>query len=297
MRYDYLDVPHREGYFELDGYDLYFREFGEGETTMLVLHGGPGSTSSHLTPLGRHGDDDLRVFLYDQLGSGHSDGPSAGDFDRYTVEHFREEVEAVRADIGIDSLIVYGSSWGGMLAQEYALAYPDRVDGLILQCTLHDTTEAIEAMRAARAEVLSDDELERVLELEAEQAYDDEAYQDLTEKVYDERLLRVDKPIWWEKAETNMDAYGIMWGSSEFTLADHARLKDWSTKDRLGDIDCPTLVIVGEYDEIGPAISRDIAERIPAAEFVLLEGASHAAFLDTPDAHYEAVEAFLERFR
>lgn len=297
MRYDYLDVPHREGYFELNRYDLYFREFGTGETAMLVLHGGPGSSGDHLTPLGRHGSDDLRVFLYDQLGSGRSDSPPAGNFDRYTVEHFREEVEAVRAEIGVDSLIVYGSSWGGMLAQEYALAYPDRVDGLILQCTLHDTADAIKAMRAARAEVLTDEELERALEFEAEQNYDADEYQDLTEKVYDERLLRVDKPIWWEKAETNMDAYGLMWGQTEFALADHARLRGWSTKDRLGDIACPTLVIVGEYDEIGPEISRDIADRIPDAELTLLKGASHATFLDAPEAHYTAVENFLERIR
>lgn len=296
MRFDYLDVPHREGYFEPSDYDLYFRSFGSGDTVLLCLHGGPGSSSDVLVPLGRHGDDRVTVYMYDQFGSGRSDGPSPGDFDRYTVEHFRGEVEAVRAEIDPETLVLYGVSWGGMLAIEYALEYPEHLDGLILESTLHDVDEAISAIRKAREEELTDEELDTMLELEAERDFEDHDYQELMEKVYDERLLRVDEPVWWEKNEFNMDAYGLMWGPSEFAPTENSRLWGWSRKDRLDEISVPTEVIVGEFDEIGPAISSDIAERIPNASLDVVEGASHAVLWDAPEVHAELVDGFLDRF-
>lgn len=297
MRFDYLDIPHREGYFEVPGYDLYFRAFGSGDTVLLCLHGGPGSSSDVLVPLGQHGDDRVTVYLYDQFGSGRSDSPAPGDFDRYTVEHFREEVDAVRAEIDPETLVLYGVSWGGMLALEFALEYSEQLDGLILESTLHDADEAISAIRTAREEELSDEELETMLELEAQRRFDDPEYQELAEKVYDERLLRVDEPIWWEKNEFNTDAYGLMWGPSEFAPTENSRLGEWSLKDRLDEISVPTRVIVGEFDEIGPAISADIAERMPNASLDVVEGASHAVLWDAPEVHAELVDEFLERFR
>lgn len=296
MRFDYLDIPHREGYFELPDYELYFRSFGTGDTVLLCLHGGPGSSSDVIAPLGQHGGERVTVYMYDQYGSGRSDTPTKGDFDRYTVDNFRSELDAVRAEIDPDTMILYGVSWGGMLALEYALEYPGHLDGLILESTLHDTEEAIAAIRTAREEELTDEELETMLELESDRKFDDPEYQELMEKVYDERLLRVDEPVWWEKNEGNTDAYGLMWGPSEFALTDNSRLWGWSVKHRLDEISVPTKVIVGEFDEIGPAISSDIADRIPNASLEVVEGASHAVLWDAPEVHAELVDEFLSRF-
>ena len=282
MRFDYLDILHREGYFELPDYELYFRSFGSGDTVLLCLHGGPGSSSDVLAPLGQHGSEQVTVYMYDQFGSGRSDRSAAGDFDHYTVDSFRREVDAVRRDIGTETMILYGVSWGGILALEYALEYPEQLDGLILESTMHDVEQAIAAIRTAREEELTGDELDTMLELEAERDFEAPEYQELAEKVYDERIIRVDQPVWWEKNEYNTDAYGVMWGPSEFAMTDNSRLSGWSVKDRLDEISCPTKVIVGEHDEIGPAISSDVADRIPTASLAVVEGASHAVLWDAP---------------
>lgn len=290
---NYLDIPHREGFFELDEYDLYYRAFGKGDTVLLVLHGGPGGHGDILAPLAEHGDDEVTVYLYDQFGGGQSDRPATGDFDRYTVNHYREEVEAIRATLGAESIVLYGHSWGGMLALEYVLEYPAHVSKLILSGAIHDVEDAIEVMRSAREAELTDEELETVREHEANRTFDDSDYQKLTEKVYGERLFRTERPTWAKKSEANMDIYGLMWGPTEFALADTARLRGWSVKDQLDKIETRTLVIVGEYDEIGPEISSDIAAELPNAQFEVIDDASHYPCWETPETHYDIVETFL----
>lgn len=292
MPRNYYEIPHREGFFELDHYDLYYRAFGSGDTVLLGLHGGPGSSSDSIAPLAQHGSERITVYLYDQFGSGRSDRPANGDFDRYTVEHYREEVDAVRRELEAETMILFGQSWGSMVALEYVLHYPENVSKLILSGALHDVADAIEVMRRARQEALTDDELETMREHESNRDFDNSEYQELIEKVYSERLIRGEKPIWAEKMDINMDLYGLMWGPTEFVLAETARLRDWSVKERLSKIEVPTLITVGEHDEIAPEISQDIADRMPDARLEVIEDASHSLW-DKPERRNAVIDGFL----
>jgi len=74
---------------------------------------------------------------------------------------------------------------------------------------------------------------------------------------------------------------------------DTARLRGWDVRNRIGDIDTPTLVLSGEYDEIEPSIARGIADRIPDSQIHVFEESSHMPFWEEPDAHYDVVESFL----
>ena len=97
----------------------------------MTLHGGPGATHEYLECF----EDFLpqlgvEFYYYDQLGSHYSDQPT--DSSLWKLPRFVEEVEDVRRELGLDGFYLYGHSWGGMLAIEYALAHGDRLKGLIV---------------------------------------------------------------------------------------------------------------------------------------------------------------------
>jgi proline iminopeptidase len=289
-------VEHVEGTFDIDDYELYYRRFGSGSDVLVALHGGPGMPHDYLAPLARHAGDDLTVYLYDQFGVGRSDRPAPGDFDRYTVDHYRAEVEAVRRAIDPDAdFYVYGQSWGGMLALEYAIEHHEALDGLVLANTLADTRSAYESMRGVLDD-LPPEERATIEEHEAERAYDAPAYEAALDGAYREHVCRTEEypaPVLSTFERINFDVYGLMWGPNEYVLQETARLRGWDVRDELGGVDVETLVLTGEHDEIDPAIAEDIAERLPDSTLHCFDGCSHMPFWERPDAHYEVVEEFL----
>ncbi|WP_247731386.1 proline iminopeptidase-family hydrolase [Halovivax limisalsi] len=294
---NYFDThDHGEGHFDVEDYELYYRRFGSGDDVLVGVHGGPGMPHDYLAPLARHAGDELTVYLYDQFGVGRSDDPAPGDFDRYTVEHYRDELEAVRRAIDPDgSFALYGQSWGGMLAQEYVLEYGRHVDGLVLANTLADTRSAYESMRRV-VEELPAEERATIERTEARRAYDAPEYAAALDGAYREHVCRTEeypRPVASTFDRINLDVYGLMWGPNEYVLLETARLRDWDVRDRLSEVDVSTLVLSGEYDEISPAIARGIADRIPDARLHVFDDSSHMPFWEQPDAHYEVVESFL----
>ncbi|WP_281193603.1 proline iminopeptidase-family hydrolase [Halorubrum sp. F4] len=293
--HDYLRDPHAEGYLSVDHKELYFRRFGDGDDVMLGLHGGPGMPHDYLLPLSRHGSDDLSVVLYDQFGVGRSSRPAPGDFDGYTIEAYREEVEAVRRELDPDRFLVYGQSWGGMLALEYALEYGEKLSGLVLANTLADTASAYRSMRS-RAEDLPSERLEEVERHEARRAYDAPAYLDALDDVYHDHVCRLEEyppAVEHTLENVNTDVYGLMWGPNEYVLTETARLRGWDVRDDLGTIDVPTLVLTGTHDEIDPDIAAGIDERLPDSRLIEFDSSSHMPFWEQPEEHYETVETYL----
>src|SRR5215472_1073848 len=100
---------------------------------VLLLHGGPGATHEYLEAC----DSFLpaagfEYYYYDQLGSGRSDQPDEPSL--WDVDRFVDEVEQVRQALGLgpENFVLYGHSWGGILAIEYALRYQCNLRGLVI---------------------------------------------------------------------------------------------------------------------------------------------------------------------
>src|ERR671937_1909161 len=144
-----------EGYVDFRGHRTWYRVVGDrasGAAPLLALHGGPGSTHNYFGPLERLADE-RPVVLYDQIGCGSSDRPT--DIE-WSVDVFRDEVDAVRGQLELERIHLLGTSWGGMLALEHVLSGARGIDSLVLSSTLANIDDWVTEQRRLRARLPPD---------------------------------------------------------------------------------------------------------------------------------------------
>ena len=281
------------GEVEVEGGVIRFRLLGEGERTLVLLHGGPGAGSLYLKPLERLAGPDRCVVVYDQLGCGDSDRPE--DESLWRSDRFVDELEALRVHLGLDEFDLYGHSWGGMLATDYALAHQEHVRSLVLASTIADA--ALLRREMARLLEAFPAELRGTLRRHEEAGTTESAdYQKAIMAVYRVHLCRCDP--WPPEVEKTfedfaMEVYVPMWGPSEFAY--DGNLSDWNRVERLHEIRVPTLITVGRHDELTPACSEQIQQEIPHSELAVFEEGSHMTFWEEPDRYIDVVDDFLRR--
>ena len=258
-----------------------YRVFGEGEEPgrlpLLVLHGGPGSSHDALKGLGTLAGMGRQVVFYDQLGSGESDRPD--DPSLWTVETFLDQLRSVREGLGLDRIHLFGSSWGGMLALEYAFTQPDGLASLILNST--PTSAPRWAVESARLHAALPPGLdERLAEAEFRRRH----------------ICRLDpepEVLARARAKFGRQVYETMWGPNEYTVT--GTLKSWDVIDRLGEINIPTLMTSGRHDECTPALVEPLHDGIAGSEWVIFEDSAHMPYLEEPERYLQVVGDFLER--
>jgi L-proline amide hydrolase len=287
-----MSPPSSEGYVDYRGYRTWYRIAGDpdsGAVPLLALHGGPGSTHHYFGPLEQLGNQ-RPVVVYDQIGCGSSDRPQDVE---WSVSLFREEVDAVRSQLGLEQIHLLGTSWGGMLALEHVLAGGEGIVGLILSSTLASVDQWAAEQRALRDALPA--EVVAVLDRhERAGTYDDPEYEQAMEAYFDRHFYRGPKPrpeLERMNAEKSRDVYRAMQGPNEWTVT--GALRGWDVRDRLGQISPPTLVIRGRHDMCTDPISASLTEGIRNAREVVLEESSHTPVLEETDRYLETISAFM----
>jgi proline-specific peptidase len=281
-----------EGYVDFRGYRTWYRVAGDlstGATPLVALHGGPGSTHNYFAPLEQLADE-RPVVVYDQIGCGSSDRPQDVE---WSVALFRDEVSAVREQLGLERIHLLGTSWGGMLAQEHFLSGAEGIQSLSLSSTLADIDQwAAEQRRLVRQ--LPAGLVEIFERLEQTGEWNDPDYRRLEEAYFDRHFYRGPKPraeLQRMQAERAPDVYAAMQGPNEWTIT--GALRGWNVRDRLHEIDVPTLVVRGRYDMCTAPIAATLVDGIPGAREVVLEHSSHTPVLEETEAYLNVVSAFL----
>ena len=274
-------VPATEGRIPFRGFQTWYEIVGDGEEPgrlpLLCLHGGPGSSHDGLEPLGALAAHGRRVVFYDQLGSGDSDRPD--DPSLWTVETFLDQLRIVRGALGLDRLLLFGSSWGGMLALEYAFTRPEGLVALVLNSTPTSAPRWSEETARLSAELPPG-----LDEKEADKEF------------WRRHLCRRDpepEALQRARAKFGKQVYETMWGPNEFTVS--GTLKDWDVTARLGEISVPTLITSGRHDECTPALVDVLHRGITGSEWVVFEESSHTSHLEETGRYLEVVGAFLDR--
>lgn len=284
-----------EGHIDVPGGRVWYRVAGADQPgiPLLCLHGGPGMAHDYLEPLADLASTRPVVF-YDQLGCGRSDRP--GDDSLWTVDRFVAELAAVRQALGLSRLHLFGNSWGGWLAMQYALDRKPELESLTLSSSPPSVPRWIADCAKLRAEL--EPAVRDVLDRhEASGYFSCPEYQWAITHFYRRHLCRADPwPDCLERTFANLgaDVYLTMWGPSEFGPVT-GRLRDWDISSRLAEIQVPTLVTGGRYDEARPEHLAVLADQIPGAELVIFEHSSHTAFLEEPAHYLHVLSDFLSR--
>jgi proline-specific peptidase len=290
-------APVSEGFVPFRGFRTWYRVVGDldqpspAKLPLLVLQGGPGESHDYLQPLEELADTGRPIVFYDQLGGGNSDQPH--DPSLWRVELFLRELATVRQELGLGHIHLLGYSWGGMLAMEYALTQPAGLASLILASSPASIPQWLAEADRLRKELPQ--EVQETLRHHEEAGTTDEVAYEEAMQVYDKRhLCRLDP--WPEplmRTSANPEVYHTMWGPSEFDVT--GTLKVWNIRDRLGEIQLPTLVTSGRYDAATPAIAETVHRSITGSEWVMFERSSHMAHLEEEHKYLRVVEDFMRR--
>src|SRR6185295_15675903 len=209
----------KTGHIEVPGGKVWYRRMGVGpKTPLLLLHGGPGCGHNYLLPMKALADRRTVIF-YDQLGCGLSDAPE--DEKLYRIPRFVEEVDAVRKALKLDRIVLFGNSWGSMLAIEYMLTGKNAgVEKLILSGALASVPQAVAGMQRL-LDALPNGAGKRLKDLEAAGKQNSPEYQSLVTLFYERHLYRGKPTPEFDATIANLSkspAYRVMNGPNEFTI-------------------------------------------------------------------------------
>lgn len=268
---------------------------------VLLLHGGPGGTHEFFECFdGYLPNEEIEYVYYDQLESHFSDKPN--DSTLWTTEHFVEEVEQVRKalDMDKDNFYLYGQSWGGILAMEYALKYQDNLKGLIIS----NMMASIPKYEAYAAEVLGPqlppEVYKEIKTMEANEDFSNPKYEELvTQHYYTEHVLRMPLNEWPESvtrafSHLNPNIYIYMQGFSEFGVTGDASLKGWDVSDRLKTLEVPTLMIGATYDTMDPKYMEWMSTEVKNGRFLLCPNGSHLSQYDDQKTYMNGLIKFIK---
>jgi proline iminopeptidase len=265
---------------------------------VLLLHGGPGATHEYLEAFDSYlPKAGIEYYYYDQLGSAYSDQPDLPEL--WELPRFVEEVEQVRLALHLnkDNFYLYGQSWGGILALEYALNYQQNLKALIIS----NMVPSIPAYNKYAANVLmpamNQKALAEIKQLEAAGRYDDPRYEELLmENFYIEHILRMPSAQWPDPvtrafSKINKKIYIPMQGPSEMGAS--GKLGAWDRIADLPKIAVPTLAIGARYDTMEPAQMQRIARDVQKGRYLYCPNGSHLALYDDQQIYMAGLVRFI----
>jgi 2-succinyl-6-hydroxy-2,4-cyclohexadiene-1-carboxylate synthase len=270
------------------GMEMELEDAGAGERAFVLVHGFTGSRDDfreHVPELSGIG----RTIALDQRGHGGSS--NSGRAEDYTLDGLVADLAAGFDALGLETADLLGHSLGGMVALRFALAHPERVSSLVLMDTspgplrmpLSEQARAGIAALARQSGMAALFEAMRAIASRAPQLAPSAR----------RTQERMGSDAFWDRIRRKLEAMDpVAWDALSRELGEHR-----SVADRLGEITCPTLVMVGAEDLPFLAPSEEMARRIPGATRVTIPDAAHSPQLENPAAWSASIRAHLERSR
>lgn len=280
-------------------YKVWTKRVGNNPTIkVLLLHGGPAATHEYFESFDSFFPaEGIEYYYYDQLGSYYSDQPN--DSSLWTTERFVEEVEEVRKALGLNNQNFYllGSSWGGILAMEYAIKYQENLKGLIISNMMASAPEYGKYAEEVLAKQLDPAVLNEVRTLEANKDFGNPRYSELLmNHYYTAHICHMPMDQWPEPVNRtfkhlNPVIYSMMQGPSEFGIG--GTLVNWDRKADLSNIKVPTLTIGAKHDTMDPEHMKWMSTQFPKGRYLFCPNGSHLSMWDDQEHYFPGLIQFL----
>ncbi|MGZ3615714.1 MAG: alpha/beta fold hydrolase [Ktedonobacteraceae bacterium] len=271
---------------QINGNQVYYTAIGQGRP-MLFMHGGSGLDHTYFRPWLDTLSDQAQLIYYDQLGQGRSTRPES--YEDISMSTWADEADALRASLGFDRIILLGHSFGGFIAQEYALRHGDHLDGLILCDTapILDYQDVIMANAQSRG---TPEQVQAVIAGLSAPVADDASFQQLWTTILPLYFNTYDPEV----AKQMDDA--TQYSAQGFNQGMGVCLPTFNVLSRLGEITVPTLVMAGRHDWITPPAqaAERLHAQLPNAKLVIFEDSGHFPFIEENNAFVTTVQDWIK---
>jgi pimeloyl-ACP methyl ester carboxylesterase len=270
-----------------NGVALHVRVAGDpvAGNVLVAVHGGPGMTLDYMLSLEKLAGPDLAVVTYDQRGVGRSSSPPQ-DPGNYTLAKYAEDLEAARQAIGVDSVHLFGHSWGGIVALRYATQYPERVRSIVLMGSGPPTWEQMHQCQDAL--------VQRITELTKQGIIADNPQPGSAEAGRGYLPAYLSDPNFWFAEDDLHGAPLINERTAQVNSVTWAANEGYDLTADLAVLEQRVLNLWGDDDPVrqkcSPAISA--ALRNAAVETVVLSHCGHF-WHECPEPFFSAMRAFL----
>jgi pimeloyl-ACP methyl ester carboxylesterase len=261
---------------QVNGIEIYYEITGNGPPLTMIM--GLGCSARQWQWMLPVLTGSFQVITFDNRGVGRTSKPDM----EYTTDLFADDICALLNTLGIDKTHLFGVSVGGMIAQKFALKYPEMVDRLVLGCTMpnfyHLPPLAEDSQRMQESQLLP---LEKSVEVMLRLF--------LTEHFFKEnpdQAAKLKEVMLIEKEEQGEDAFLRQLGAA----------MNHNTLEQVKNIKAPTLVITGDLDPIAPVENaRFLTEKIPNNTLVEIPGVRHAFWVERFEAFCDIIIKFLSQ--
>lgn len=272
---------------EINGNHLAVEVLGPEDAPVIITHHGAPGLGSRAEPRASFGRlaDEYRVVVFDARGSGQSEGNGV-----FSHEQWAADIDALREWAGAEKITIAGGSYGGFMAMEYAIRYPERVAAVVLR----DTSPDNENEKLSRENALKNDrvkiDIAKLDRIDNGQVYDNDDLRDCWREI----LPLYDFVYDPEAVERKVEATPYRYEAHNYAFS--VNLPNYDLKPQLPSIPVPTLITVGRTDWITPvSCSETIAELIPNSELVVFEKSGHSPQIEQAEEWTATVREFLHR--
>jgi proline iminopeptidase len=272
-------------FVDINGNRLAVEVLGPAAAPVLIAHHGAPGLGSRAEPRASFGRlaDTYRVVVFDARGSGESEGNGT-----FSHEQWAADIDGLRQWIGAERIIMAGGSYGGFMAMEYAIRYPERVRALVLRDTSPDNSHEKLARDNAFASARVRLDLDRFNRIFDGRVRDNDDLRDCWREILPLYDFSYDPTVVEERVATTLYRY------EAHNYAFSVNIHHYDLKPLLPQISCPTLITVGRTDWITPvACSEVIARLVPDSRLVIFEKSGHSPQIEEAEAWTRTVREFL----